>query len=341
MPKGKIVTYCESICVGVYAPDCRTSFLANGIEISLSQFRSSALGDGSFEEFFSSESRTLSVLPFAWKSDGTINRIRIAENIIQSEMFDMKTRLTFACNYWCWHEIREFAKRMSADEYEVLILKYINTSSTSTDVQMVIRFFEFIIDTTSRHSCQLWSLESKWTFITMFNRVFDHLPIEKRLALESQSVQTSHIPLARHFLTRMGVHRRSQMLQQYPYQVLRTLLFCPLQSSFKDAAATVKETLSDRSFLQLIHIIICQKILPGWRDFDYLDLLRTFWRESPIHCKEYVRGDDIFEILTVILEGRCFRTHLRSGIPRRYLTHGGNLIGNTIQCIKLIMYTDN
>ncbi|GFY73675.1 uncharacterized protein TNIN_429161 [Trichonephila inaurata madagascariensis] len=289
----------------------------------------------------SSECRTLPVLPLAWKSDGTINRIRTAENIIKSEVFDIETRFAFACNYWCWHDIQEFSKKISADEYKVLTLKYMDQSSTSTDVQMVVRFFEFIIDTTLRHSCQLWSLESKWTSITMFNRVFDHLPIEKKLALESASVQTSHIPLGRHFLTRMDVQRRLQILQQYPYQVLRILLYWPLQSSFKDYASTVKETLSDRSFLQLIHIIICQKILPGWRDFDYVDLLRTFWWESPTHCKEYVRDDAIFEILTLILEGRGFRTHLRSGISQRYLTHGGNLIENTIRCLRLTMHTDN
>ncbi|PRD28740.1 UNVERIFIED_CONTAM: hypothetical protein NCL1_31508 [Trichonephila clavipes] len=292
-------------------------------------------------KIFSSESRTLSFLPLAWKSDGTINRIRTADIIIQSEVFDIETRFAFVCNYWCWHEIWEFSKRISADEYKLLTLKYMNTSLNSTNVEMVVQFFEFIIDTTIRHSCQLWSLESKWTYITMFNRVFDHLPIEKRLTLESKSVQTSNIPLGRHCLTRMNVQRRLQMLQLYPYQVLRILLHWPLQSSFKDAATTVRETLPNRSFLYLIHIIICQKILPGWRDFDYEDLLRTFWRESPIRCKEYVRGDAIFEILTVILEGRCFRTHLRSGIPRRYLTHGGNIFGNTIRCIKLTMHTDN
>ncbi|GFY73672.1 uncharacterized protein TNIN_429131 [Trichonephila inaurata madagascariensis] len=288
-----------------------------------------------------SEKRSLSCLPFSWKSDGTIDRIRTADILIQSQVLDLETRFTLACNYWCWHDIRDFSKTIPADDFQQLLLKYRNKFSTATDVQMVSRWFEFFIDTNLTHSCQLWSLEFKWTQITFFNRVFNHLPVEKRLALEDRLVQTSHIPLGRHGFMRMDVQRRLQMLQQYPYQVLRILLYWPLQSFFKDYAAVVRETLPNRSFLYLIHIIICQKILPGWRDFDYVDLLRTFWRESPIRCKDYVRGDAIFEILTVILEGRGFRTHLRSGIPRRYLVHGGNIIVNTCRCIKLTMHTDN
>ncbi|GFY73673.1 uncharacterized protein TNIN_429141 [Trichonephila inaurata madagascariensis] len=286
------------------------------------------------------ERRRLFNLPLSWKSDGTIDRIRTAGILIQSQFIDLETRFTLACNYWSWHKILEFSKTIPDDEYQVLVLKY-HTFSTATDVQMVSRWFNFIMKRNVSHSCQLWSLEFKWTSVTMFNHVFNHLPIEKRLALETSSVRSSHISLGRYCLMRMNVQRRLQMLQQYPYQVLRILLHWPLQSFFKDYAAVVRETLPNRSFLQLIHIIICQKILPGFREFNYVDLLRTFWRDSPIRCKDYVRGDAIFEILTVILEGRGFRTHLRSGIPRRYLVHGGNVIGNTCRCIKLIMHTRN
>ncbi|GFX55814.1 uncharacterized protein TNCV_609801 [Trichonephila clavipes] len=286
-------------------------------------------------EISGSESKTLSVLPLAWKSDGTINRIRTADILIQSQVLDLETRFAFACNYWCWHDIWEFSKTIPVEEFQIILMKYRNRYLTETDVPMISLWFKFIIDTTLRHSCQLWCLASKWNQITLFNRVFNHLPIEKRIALGTLAVQTSHIPLVRYFLERMDKQRQFQMLEQYPYQVLRVLLYWPLQSFFTVAAATVRETLSNRSFLHLIHIIICQKILPGWRDFNYVDLLRTFWRESSIGCKEYVRGDAIFEILTVVLEGRGFRTHLRSGIPRRYLTHGENLIVNTIRCINL------
>ncbi|GFQ77334.1 uncharacterized protein TNCT_364411 [Trichonephila clavata] len=201
--------------------------------------------------------------------------------------------------------------------------------------------FNFIKDRNLRYSCQLWALESKWTCVTRFNRVFDHLPFEKRLELETESVKFAHMPLVRHCLSRMDEQRRLQMLQQYPYQVLRIYLFWPCQALFTDAAAIVKDSLPNRSFLKLIHTVICQKILPGWRDCDYVDLLRRFWREGAEHCKEYVKGDGIFEILTVILEGKGFRTHLRSGVPRRYLTHAGTLTENTRRCINLTMLNDN
>ncbi|GFS49216.1 uncharacterized protein TNIN_490341 [Trichonephila inaurata madagascariensis] len=79
----------------------------------------------------------------------------------------------------------------------------------------------------------------------------------------------------------MAPEEQIRMLQLYPYHVLRIYLFWPSQTSFCDAAATVKDTLSNRSFLYLIHIMICQKILLGWRDSDYADLLRRFWSGKP------------------------------------------------------------
>ncbi|GFQ97947.1 uncharacterized protein TNCT_710341 [Trichonephila clavata] len=107
------------------------------------------------------------------------------------------------------------------------------------------------------------------------------------------------------------------------------------------AASTVITSLPNNSFLQLIHIIICQKILPGWRDFDYVNLLRRFWRESPERCKEHVRRDRIFEILTLILEGEEFRMPLRSGVPQSYLTHARALVNNAMRCMRITIFREN
>ncbi|GFX89968.1 uncharacterized protein TNCV_886661 [Trichonephila clavipes] len=119
-------------------------------------------------------------------------------------------------------------------------------------------------------------------------------------------------------------------LATYLYQAPE---FLDLQRKY--AASTVQSALSNRSFLCLIHILICQKILPGRRDREYVDLLTKFWQKSPTRCKEYVKDDDIFEILTIVLEGEGFHTHLRSGVPQRYLIHGGTLIENKMRCAEL------
>ncbi|GFY48153.1 uncharacterized protein TNIN_135651 [Trichonephila inaurata madagascariensis] len=273
-------------------------------------------------------------IPLSWKSDGTINRISTADMIIRSPDLAIETRFIHACQYWCWNKINEFWETLSANEQLFLYRKYVNKKHT-------IQYFKFFRARSSRRSCRLWSLKFKWTYGTMFNGVFDHLPSLKKQALENKAVRSPHIPLARHCLLRMNAQRRMYMLQEYPYHVLRVCLFWPLQALFTDAASTVRDSLPNRSFLKLIHIIICQKILLGWRDYDYVDLLKTFWRESPIRCKEYVRGDTISEILTVILEGREFRTHIQGGVPRRYLTHSRTLIKNTMRCIKLTILRVN
>ncbi|GFQ97942.1 uncharacterized protein TNCT_710321 [Trichonephila clavata] len=276
-------------------------------------------------------------IPLLWKSDGTINRVKTADMIIQSQNFSVELRFRMACKYWCWHEIIKFLEGLSPNENLIIYRKYAKYSLvTCKHIQYCLKFIANI-----RHSCQRFALEFPWTCVTMFNRVFDHLPLVNKIELEIKAVKFGKIPLARHCLSRMDAQRRMRTLQLYPYHVLRIYLFWPLQALFIDAAATVKEVLSNHSFLQLIHIIICQKILPGWRDFDYRDLLRRFWQGIPERCKEYVKGDGIFNILMVILEGKGFRTSLRSGVPRRYLAHDRTLIENALKCSRLTFFSAN
>ncbi|GFQ80323.1 uncharacterized protein TNCT_33511 [Trichonephila clavata] len=281
------------------------------------------------------ESRKKYDIPISWRSDGTINRIKTADRIIESEDFSIETRFTMACQYWYWLEIAKFLLRLSPDE-RAFLLRYVVESTIGGHKHMMHRFFEFIEDLDYLPFRQDWSFKFEWTNVTMFNRDFDRLPPAKQIASEDDAVKkTSHLPLGRHCLLRMNARRRMSALQHFPYRVLRIYLFWPLQVLFADAASTVLGALSNHSFLCLIHIMICQKILLGWRDAEYVDLLTRFWRESPNHCKEYVNTDEIFEILTSILENKGFRTHLRSRVPQRYLIHGGTLVENARRCVKL------
>ncbi|GFQ77331.1 uncharacterized protein TNCT_364401 [Trichonephila clavata] len=65
-----------------------------------------------------SSRRILFCMPLSWNTDGTINRIKTADTLIQSQGIDLVDRFALACNYWCWHEIEEFWK-----EYQTMNTK--------------------------------------------------------------------------------------------------------------------------------------------------------------------------------------------------------------------------
>ncbi|GFY57920.1 uncharacterized protein TNIN_69931 [Trichonephila inaurata madagascariensis] len=220
-------------------------------------------------------------IPFSWKLDGTIDRIKTADRIIQSQDFMTEIRLTMACQYWHWYEIEDIWISLSANEQCIFLEEYMKESMTERHNCMIYRFLEFRNINYVPYS-QLWSFKFEWNNVTMFNRVFDRLPPAKQVALEDDAVRkTAHIPLGRHCLSRMNAQRRMRALQQFPYRVLRIYLFWPLQALFTDAASTVHDVLSSHSFLCLIHILICQKILTAWKDWEYVDLLTRFWHEEP------------------------------------------------------------
>ncbi|GFT33286.1 hypothetical protein NPIL_306261, partial [Nephila pilipes] len=72
-----------------------------------------------------------------------------------------------------------------------------------------------------------------------------------------------------------------------------------------------------------------------WNDFDYVLLLKQFWWKSPQRCRDYVAEAGIYEILSRIIEGKEFRSSLRSRIPRRYLIHSETLFENAEECVHM------
>ncbi|GFS33044.1 uncharacterized protein TNIN_479351 [Trichonephila inaurata madagascariensis] len=100
----------------------------------------------------------------------------------------------------------------------------------------------------------------------------------------------------------MSVDHREQLLPLFPLKVLRIYLHRPYIHFFMDAANKVWDQLSGKDFTCLLDIIIHQKILELWTDFDYVGLLRQFWRRSPDHLKHYAEGTDIFQFLKEILK---------------------------------------
>ncbi|GFQ95946.1 uncharacterized protein TNCT_710591 [Trichonephila clavata] len=119
----------------------------------------------------------------------------------------------------------------------------------------------------------------------------------------------------------MSADHREQLLTRFPSKVLTIYLFWPYHRFFLEAANKVWDCLPEHHFIFLIHIIIYQKIVALWKDFDYVYLLRQFWQRSPDHLKQCVESTDIWEMLMEIVNPGFQIEKVLQASHRRSLSH--------------------
>ncbi|GFT71718.1 hypothetical protein NPIL_152511 [Nephila pilipes] len=67
----------------------------------------------------------------------------------------------------------------------------------------------------------------------------------------------------------------------------------------------------------ILHIILCEKIMPRGLDLDFVELLQELWSLIPNESKEFVKRCDIYEPIALIVDNG------RSVLPtlKKYLYH--------------------
>ncbi|GFS50113.1 uncharacterized protein NPIL_281461 [Nephila pilipes] len=274
-----------------------------------------------------------------YKLDGTVDRMRTAKFLIYSDSLDLEARFVLACQYLSSEDTGEFWQELPTSFQTYIFQKYKSERLVATPHEKnVVRWKElFLLKQELRPVDNRGSpIKPIWTVMTLCNPVLDSLCPDDRHSMFVGVLGASawNIPMGRLCLYRMNARERESLLRSHPYQVLRIFLFCPLQPCFVETANAVWDIISNDCFLFLLHIMICQKIFLEWNDFDYVLLLKQFWWKSPQRCRDYVAETRIYEILSRIIEGKVFRTSLRSRIPRRYLIHSETLFENAKECVR-------
>ncbi|GFR04790.1 uncharacterized protein TNCT_480751 [Trichonephila clavata] len=270
-------------------------------------------------------------LEFSWNSDGTINRIKTADSIINSDSFCDKTRFVLSCHYWSSWDVFTLFQSLGKSARKLLLFDYAKTNKDpyrqKTNVDLWIRMCrEGSID----KSPSRWCNSLIWTDVSVQSRLLNHLSAKDREHLLGRTFEnTGKIHTGRFCLSRMSASNREQLLTLYPLKVLMIYLFWPYQKFFLDSADRVWDQLSEKDFTCLLHIIICQKIVALWKDFDYVELLRQFWQKSPDRLKKHLEGSIFFKRLMNIIN-----LGFPPKEPRYYLLHGKDVNINADECKK-------
>ncbi|GFR23593.1 uncharacterized protein TNCT_574171 [Trichonephila clavata] len=248
-------------------------------------------------------------IQFCFHADGTVNRIKTADTLIHSKWLDDTTQFVLACQYWCCWDVLTFFNNLSESTRKQIRNTYTteneNLNKHEVNVVQWLHLFKEGRCFSEPQSRSLFYIHYDWTDVTLQSRRLDYLSEESRNSLLKRKFEDSdkeHV--GRFCLSRMSAHDREQLLKLFPLKVLRIYLFRPNHHFFMDAANKVWDQLSGQDFARLLHIIICQKIIGLWTDFDYVGLLRQFWHRSPDHLKQYMEGTFIFEILNIIVKNR-------------------------------------
>ncbi|GFU44896.1 uncharacterized protein TNCV_4234301 [Trichonephila clavipes] len=239
-------------------------------------------------------------LQFRFHADGTVDRIKTADSFICSKGLDDETRFVLACQYWSYDDVFTFFAEMPNTLRNNILCKYSteNENLNEHEKNVLKCIFHLLVGLTPRF--EPWDT---FTYASLQSRRLNDLSEEGRNSLLRKVFEDSYkIHIGSFCLSRMSADHREQLLARFPVKVLRIYLHRPNQHFFMDAANKVLGQLSGKHFTCLLNIIIHQKILDLWADFDYVDLLRQFWCRSPDHLKQYVQGQSVFKNLIAILK---------------------------------------
>ncbi|GFX44425.1 uncharacterized protein TNCV_1394461 [Trichonephila clavipes] len=277
------------------------------------------------------------ILEFCFNPDGTVNRVKTADFLIHSKRLDVQRRFVLACQYWSSWDVLGFFKNLPQHEREQILHK------NSTANENLKKYKENVLHWINlyRNGCIVksqprdWCYKLyNWTDVSLQSRLLDDLlKKERQSILDDAFENTSKMHVVRFCLSRMSVNDCELLLTLFPLKVLRIYLFRPYHHFFMEAANKVWHRLPGNHFTSLLHIIICQKIVALWKDYDYVNLLREFWHRSPEHLKQYAEQSDIFEILIDIVKDGF----PPKDVPKYFFLHDACSKGNEITCDKIII----
>ncbi|GBM26899.1 hypothetical protein AVEN_264752-1 [Araneus ventricosus] len=273
----------------------------------------------------------INLLPYiCWKSEGTINRKQTAVTLIGNENLDISKRFILACNYCLKDEILHLWNMMPENEQalfdseETLVVHYwITWIRKGTEPLRYWSKISHTADTLPYFLQKLTSADRRWSLmIGMFPEFImtDDLTFRERILYDLNGFGkiNSVYPLClktdviRLFLSQMDRDQQIELIKQSPLRVLECFLNWPLQSAFMAVLRDLWVYLSEEYFLCLLQLILYKKIAFGFEDFNYVELLKEVWLESPEHYKAYVKEDDIYHpLINTITYGMLFAAGIK------------------------------
>ncbi|GFY70347.1 uncharacterized protein TNIN_395761 [Trichonephila inaurata madagascariensis] len=231
---------------------------------------------------------------FCWNSQGKIDRVKTGKSLINDENLCVIERYNLARLYFFVSDVISLWEKLpwsfkwqvkyhpDDDDDQKLWFQYI-TTQTDENVNRVCRI----------SWDNPFNLKARFSFLTQNEKRywFTFHIARKRICYDDMSL----------CLSQLEKNEQEIVLRQYASKILQYYLVWPLQSEFLDVSKSLWPFMSIKHCFDTLKFIINERIMIGWKDFDYVGLLKGFWMQTPNNFKELVKDYGIYQnLLTVI-----------------------------------------
>ncbi|CAL1287355.1 unnamed protein product [Larinioides sclopetarius] len=239
-----------------------------------------------------------------WSHEGLIDRKKTAKELVRNENLYIQSRFELACNYCFMNYVKSLWNLMSKSEKRRYSGEHIQNSR-------ILDFWTKWLTTGARKGLLL-SPDRDFDELC-FNAYYSNsialryflqllTTKDKKEYLTKIAKERYLIPKILSFcLLEMDCDQKAEMFKKTPFKTLKCFLNFPWQNSFLLVTLYMQPYLRETDFVYLIYFIIYEKIIPQWKDYNYMELLTEFWIQSPYRFKEYVSSQEIFKIVNFII----------------------------------------
>ncbi|GFY49189.1 uncharacterized protein TNIN_285181 [Trichonephila inaurata madagascariensis] len=212
---------------------------------------------------------------FQWNSLGRIDRVRTAGTLIKIKRLDIEERYLLSLFY---------DMPIEEEVPDLIVKKYSNVAERRYYVP------------------PRWNLsvvDFEYRYVTRTKWFFKLTPEEKVLylknALSDECLQYEDL---RFYMSHLLDSGKKEVFKMHAFKILtQNFLDWPLQHKFLNVAEQLLPYFTESDFLEMLKIILNEKILLGRKDFNYINLLKGLWSISPSHLKEFIETNSIYEPL--------------------------------------------
>ncbi|GFY43357.1 uncharacterized protein TNIN_90691 [Trichonephila inaurata madagascariensis] len=218
---------------------------------------------------------------FCWNSKGRIDRVKTAKSLVNDESLLITERFKLARRYLflsdvmsLWEKLPPLfkiqIKRLQDDDAEKVWFQYIATR-TDENFNRICRIPWY--NTYNLRACFSFLKQDEkavWLNNCILNKRIDYEDLCSCLSLLEKNEQ-------------------ELILRLYSSEILQYYLVWPLQNEFLDVLKSLWPFISIEKCIDILCFIIYERLMIGWKDFDYVWLLKEFWRQTPNNFKELLK----------------------------------------------------
>ncbi|GBL91436.1 hypothetical protein AVEN_167413-1 [Araneus ventricosus] len=241
-----------------------------------------------------------------WRSEGTIDRTKTAQEITQNQNVDITARFEIACMYCLANQVQTLWAELKANGKTE---KYEEPSKCGMVPQMLPFWVRWILEgaqvpwTLAAQEFLLprWFLSSKNSLSSSHFRVLT--PGERRFLLPHLGYlcKADDLRFCLYVLTK---EEQDKVMESCCIEVLELHMNWPLARDFLKTAEKAWNFLVEYSFCIVLESLLERR---DRTDFDFEYLSEEFWKRSPTHFKEYAKNSGSKKISKFIEERRTKR----------------------------------